>query len=354
MLIEIEANDTLFFRDGKPFTMGEDVLASGNFPPSPSVIYGALRAIYFGNNIEELSKAQKENDPTKNLKIKSIYYKFDNTFYLKAPLDIVESKTKQDDFSFLKLKENKPEYFSSSNLDYILYSDTEVESCEDLLVSFISFNQQFVKGDRSKITKEGCKKVSNLLSPEPKVGIGRDKQTNTTKEGYLYRVGMIRSKDLKIVVEFEGLDIPDKGIVRLGGEGKTAYYNKLTDGKNVVEPYKPESLRFALYLSTPAIFKNGWLPEWIKKEENFTVNKDDINIKFLTAVIGKVQYIGGFDMVNNCPKPMKRAVPAGSVYYFKAESKEDFDKAISIFHGKSISDELPEQGFGISYIGGLK
>lgn len=42
-IIEIQALGTLFFRDGKPFTMGAETYAEGIFPPLPSTIYGALR-----------------------------------------------------------------------------------------------------------------------------------------------------------------------------------------------------------------------------------------------------------------------------------------------------------------------
>jgi len=54
MRIEIKSFDTLFFRDGKPFTMSEDNWADGIFPPPPSVIYGALRAAYFAQYPSEL------------------------------------------------------------------------------------------------------------------------------------------------------------------------------------------------------------------------------------------------------------------------------------------------------------
>ena len=85
MIIEIEALDTLFFRDGKPFSMGEEVWADGVFPPSPSVIYGALRSAYFANNSNELDRANESDDPTSNLEITSIYYRFKNANYLPLP-----------------------------------------------------------------------------------------------------------------------------------------------------------------------------------------------------------------------------------------------------------------------------
>ncbi|HEC25711.1 MAG TPA: hypothetical protein ENI54_06865, partial [bacterium] len=64
MIVEIDALDTLFFRDGKPFTMAENRWADTVFPPFPSVIYGALRSAYFANHIEELGKAKTDDDPT--------------------------------------------------------------------------------------------------------------------------------------------------------------------------------------------------------------------------------------------------------------------------------------------------
>jgi CRISPR-associated protein Cmr3 len=44
-LYEIEALDTLFFRDGRPFNAGEDVEAHGVFPPSPMTVQGLVRSL---------------------------------------------------------------------------------------------------------------------------------------------------------------------------------------------------------------------------------------------------------------------------------------------------------------------
>ncbi len=69
MIIKINPVDTLLFRDGKPFSMGENTWPDTVFPPYPSVIYGALRSTYFANHINELGKANREDDPTKKLRI---------------------------------------------------------------------------------------------------------------------------------------------------------------------------------------------------------------------------------------------------------------------------------------------
>lgn len=78
MLIDIKPLDTLFFRDGKPFSMGDNDWADGIFPPHPSVFYGALRSAYIGKNIDcigKISNKSDPDDPTQKLKILNIFKK---------------------------------------------------------------------------------------------------------------------------------------------------------------------------------------------------------------------------------------------------------------------------------------
>ena len=97
MIIEIEALDTLFFRDGKPFSKGDDVWATGMFPPLPSVLYGVLRSAYLGQNDVSLDNIKRE---TEKLRIKNIWYEIKgsneqgetNFKYLPLPLDLIQKK----------------------------------------------------------------------------------------------------------------------------------------------------------------------------------------------------------------------------------------------------------------------
>ena len=81
--IVLDAFDTLFFRDGKPFFMGDDTWADGIFPPPPSVISGALRTGYFSHHIDKLADAATGLDPTGQLCVTGICYKLlpDNNYY---------------------------------------------------------------------------------------------------------------------------------------------------------------------------------------------------------------------------------------------------------------------------------
>jgi len=349
MIIKIDALDTLFFRDGKPFTMGEDTWANGVFPPYPSVIYGALRSAYFSHHLNELKKANSEDDPTRDLKIKGFYILADNNVYLPLPNDCVKKKGSKDNLvSVLTMHELKG-IRSSCPTQYALKSEEEVENVDGGLININSF-KEYLKCAKDSFSS--ILKVADMVLPEPKIGIGINKQTGTSEEGKLYRVDMRRLKDIGLIVdfEFEGFDLPEKGMMKLGGEGKAIYYELYEKPLN--HEIKLEGDKFKLYLSTPAIFKNGWLPKWI--DEKTLIGKyKGLELKLLTASIGKPVHIGGFDMKARKPKPMCKAVPAGSVYYFEIK-KGDIQKAVEIFNQFAISEFYQEQGFGIAYVGGVK
>lgn len=114
MLIEIKALDTLFFRDGKPFTMGENHWTDSLFPPNMSTIYGAIRTAYFMQNMEVFEKLRMNNelntekDPTRKLEIKRLIYRInkgDNSgFYYSMPLDLVALKNKSEEEKNRRIK----------------------------------------------------------------------------------------------------------------------------------------------------------------------------------------------------------------------------------------------------------
>jgi CRISPR-associated protein Cmr3 len=350
--IKIDALDTLFFRDGKPFTMGEDTWANGVFPPYPSVIYGALRSAYFSHHLNELEKANNEDDPTRHLKIKGFYILADNTVYLPLPNDCVKEKGSKDNFVSALPMHELEDIRSSCPTQYALKSKKEEEVVENVdggLINIKSFGEYLkcAKGPFSPILK-----VADRVLPEPKIGIGINKETGSTEEGKLYRVDMRRLENISLIIEFEDFDLPERGLMKLGGEGKAISYKQFEPVDFSIDNFNFDGNKFKLYLSTPAIFKKGWLPEWIN-ESTLRGEYKGLKLKLLTASIGKPVHIGGFNMKERKPKPMCKAVPAGSVYYFEIK-KGDIQQAFEIFNQSAISEFYQEQGFGIACVGGTK
>lgn len=364
MWLKVKPNDTLFFRTGRPFTMGDDTWSDSVFPPNPSTIYGAIRTflIFEKGSLKEFKEGKFKDEigtPLEKGSLKIIgpflYKESINLIYFKPPLDLVklENGNENKQLQLLSLTD-KPEFFYSEDfpIDKILVfkGAKQVDEPEGWVKNNTLKN--YLIGKKEKF---GVIKNENIFKTELKIGITRNRKTLASQDGYLYRIPLIRvGKDIAFLIKIQGInDIPKTGIFQLGGEGKTVFYETLDS--NPLEEI--ENLRlelkgnmFKVYLATPAIFKKGWIPEWIN-ENTLEGEKEGIRLKLISCVIGRFLRIGGWDLANNRPKPMYKAVPAGSVYYFKVLSDADLEKIKEVFHFKNISDINPEEGFGLSLVG---
>lgn len=371
MFIKITPFDTLFFRTGRPFSGGVDTWVDAVFPPFPSTLYGAIRSflIFHMGTIEEFKKGKfKEiiGTPSEkgSLVLKGPFlYKKDDVF-LKPPLDIVYVSD-EENLQPLKLLEKPDLFVSDYGPENILIwpEENAAEEAEGVidLVEFMSYleNKQDEYGFLGRSKKTSGDEVNReIYAQEQKVGIARDVLTGTSKENYLYRIPLVRlQKDVSLLINVGGVDgLPSRGVIQLGGESKAAEFERING--NPIEELMNIKLTFSnglfkLYLATPAIFENGWLPKWINKE-TFEGEFEGIKLKLVACAIGRSVSIGGWDMAKNKPKPMRKAVPAGSVYYFRLENEDYTEKIRESFHFKNISDVLPEEGFGLAVLGEVK
>lgn len=387
--IQLDPLDTLFFKDGKPFSMGEETWADGIFPPPPSVLYGMLRTQYLSMN--PAVSIENVIEKTDGLEITQIYYRFLNdvekhsrarsssTCYLPIPADVVErnpkkpqgSESEEDYVKILQLidrRERRVKSYEVTKIPVCQLANDIGSSAKDEIVfpywkeegaqaeaiegGFLEENDLRSYLIDSEANRLLAKRLSDFLIVEPKTGIKRNRETRTTSDdGDLYRVGMRRADGFQIEVSFsplEGLNFFQTGHdhltpVRLGAEGKvSAAKIKSDDLLGTFNGIKSDFFR--VYLATPAIILNkDGLP--IKPDLEFL----GIPVTYLGAAIKKAQMIGGFDMKNRQPKPMYKVVPAGSVFYFKADEVIDFNP----FQGRKISDVGAMEGFGIAYFGKL-
>ncbi|MGB9794710.1 type III-B CRISPR module-associated protein Cmr3 [Caldisericum exile] len=372
MFYKIKPLDTLFFKDGRPFTMGAETWANPVFPPYPSTVYGAIRTwlIFERGDLKDFEnrKFEKELGEIKrdeegkikeitkgSLKIKGPLLALEDTLYFPVPKDLLKEKGEKEKNLYDIDLVNKPEILISDyNLEKCLVNkrDIELEEADELLDIYGLKDYLEGKGKINYTEKY------ELFTKELKTGIKRSRKTLSTEEGYLYRIPMIKlykkDKEASLYIEIEGItNYPEKGLIQLGGEGKTAQIEKIQN--NLLENlqninFKFENKIFKIYLATPAIFRKGWVPDWID-ENNFEGVYKGIKLKLIACAIGKHILVGGWDLVKKKPKPMYKAVPAGSVYYFEILDDSTPDKIKNTFHLKNISDINPEEGFGLSLIG---
>lgn len=368
MKLRIDALDTLFFRDGKPFTGGEDVWATMQFPPLPSVVHGALRTAYFAAHPTELDKAKTQDDPTAPLNITTIALESNDKLLFPIPLDCVKEKGNNDTSAFALSIVSSPQVSNCRMATMFGHDRGDVlENVEHGL--FTSETLSNYLNGQEYVSYE---KLSDYMVTEPKTGIGRTNDTHIAQDGLLYRVEMRRLQSkmgrdqetppasVSLFVECEGMPfgVPKSetpGLLRLGGEGKAAAYAAST----AELPPKPTLTgnRFKLYFATPALFEHGWRPSWLEcvNDTTFQGTYKHIELRLVTAIIGKPMFVGGFDMKEKRPKPMRKAVPAGSVYVFDLLNGRTIDDdVIKAFHGVTMSDYDRQQGFGLAYLGGVQ
>jgi CRISPR-associated protein Cmr3 len=372
MWYKIKPLDTLFFRDGRPFSMGVETWANSIFPPYPSTVYGAIRTwlIFERGSLKEFEDGKYEelgriikNEKSNikeikkgNLKIKGPFICLNNNIYLPVPFDCLKKKggseTEKNNLFCINWME-RPEFFISDYpLGNILVNrnDFELEECDGFL-DISSLKDYLIQ--RNGILQFTEKK--EIFLEEKKIGIKRERKTLSSKEGHLYKIPMIRLKrGVSFYVEIEGLNsYPCEGKVQLGADWKIVKIEKTESDllKELREiDFQLNNKVFKIYFATPAIFKKGWIPDWIN-EKTFEGNYEEIKLKLIACSIGKYKLVGGWDLANKRPKPMYKAVPPGSVYYFKILDDTPAEKIKEVFHLKNISDINLEEGFGLSFVG---
>ncbi|HAA83487.1 MAG: CRISPR-associated protein Cmr3 [Thermoanaerobacterium sp.] len=373
MFIKIKPFDTLFFRTGRPFSIGADTWAETVFPPLPSTIYGAIRSFLIFN-FGKLEDFKSSNHRLKDyvgcvkdskieygtLSLKGVFLLKNGKLYFPSPKDLVKKKEKENLY-LLQFKNKSCLFISDYDLENILLwqSNEQVDEAKGWL-NYDDFID-YLKARKNEFSLLESKEFFEI---EPKIGIKRSRETFSSEEDFLYRIPLIRlNKDVSILVEIDGVDgfiFPKSGVMQLGGEGKAVSFELIPDDllKEIRDlDFQFSNGYFKIYLATPSVFKNGWYPGWINS--NFEGEFNGIKLKLVACAVGKPISIGGWDIVNNKPKPMRKAVPAGSVYYFKILNFVNPSEIKEVFHLKNISDDFKDikyfkEGFGLAILGEVK
>jgi CRISPR-associated protein Cmr3 len=364
--LHISALDTLFFKDGKPFSMGEETWANGVFPPFPSVFYGGLRSIWFAqaSNLALIANATNDrsqtNDQSLNLQITGLLPTINGELFFPAPNDLYGIKRGPENEAHKLKCIPKPGELITDYHHECLLQTKEITKVEELGGKALLCRHSFETYLQNTCDNFQVTRLSEYVLSEPKVGIGRNQNTRTTEPGQLYRVAMRRlhsivkdggGKPFGFALQYKGLDLPPTGLSRFGAEIKAIEYEAYSGDWNIPCPVQQGEPCFKIYLATPAVFEEGFYPKtWF-----------DINgLTLLTAAFGRVQHIGGFDMKEVRPKPMRKAVPAGTVYYVRAANgfSQPLKEALhsgSVYNlgpaDDTIKKEFQPQGFGFSYVG---
>ena len=170
----------------------------------------------------------------------------------------------------------------------------------------------------------------HLYQRDPRLGIGLNADARTAEERQIYTTeGFAFSpKDDKtpptfastgFLVGIQGVAnlLPNEGVLRLGGDGRSAHYRRVDFTAPTVTPSLGNKTRFRLLLQTPALFTQGWLPEGVSDQgSSYRLQVDGFSARLACAALGRRDIVSGWDLYQWKPKPAQAAAPAGSVYWF--------------------------------------
>lgn len=351
----ISAHDLLFFGTGRPFTMEDESWTLGIFPPYPATLYGFLRTIYFENNMDELSKATKENDPTKNLKILDYHLELESdgksTPLYSLPNCFLKTK-KEEENSKSEPKPEKLDLEPTKNIisnypfTHVLKSSKGKKEGYGPLC-FVSKEdlQKFLNGEEISTVID----LSELMESEDRISISKNRYTGLAEDGKLFRVQFAHTtfkeneilKKIHFNITISGLQLPDKSHGRrLGGEGKIAFLEKIDKSENNVNiDFIANENPTVIYIQTPCIVNSI-------DDINVELNESGYEVSCISN--NGFDDIGGWDIQKKVPKKMEAALPAGSLVFI--EKNESWKDDESIKKLKTLGNET-KQGFGKILLG---
>ncbi len=382
----IEAFDTLFFRDGRPFEVGGE--ANLLIPPPSSTFYGAFRSALISATPDGWQKFHSRTDQeltawvgekgdsegfTARLAIKGPVFarihedQVERFFIMPRDLLVYSEKDNNENEHYflvpLVLKEFEEPFSMNMGLSHILVSPYSRNVAykewfihenlfKQYLAGKLSFPYEFEKGKEVLEPRE-------IFSSDYRVGIALKAGQKNAEGGRLFTMQHMafRNENGKRWCFWVDVKWPDamnrEMILRLGGDGKVARMQPVTtkswEVQGIQEKIQKNGL-FKVYLATPAIFELGWKSRAM--HNTYFNDISELQFELLTAALGRAQMFGGYDIVANVPKISFPAVPAGSVFYFKLK-KGNAEQVMQAFHDRCIADFRKNQGFGYAFVGGI-
>jgi CRISPR-associated protein Cmr3 len=224
-----------------------------------------------------------------------------------------------------------------------------------------------------KSTREQ-KLFCGTIEKEERVHVKIDSHTFAAEEEKLFSTEALAfSDDLSFLVSIETSDnkvldtLNTLNITHpMGGEHRLAHFKALPAAELLHPPQdiitalsNAQSLR--MILATPAPFAQGWLPGWLDaKTLTGTppgLEESGLVLKLKGACVERWKPLSGWSLEKlkstgkPGPKPVKRLVPAGSVYFFQVQSGQA--SQVADIWLKSIMEEpqARRDGFGLALWG---
>ena len=190
--------------------------------------------------------------------------------------------------------------------------------------------------------------------------VALDDGTRAARQGQLYQ---LESRDLGprlgggpgwAFLILSNARVADQ-LATFGGEGRLSKVQHDPRWERLLRAPDPALLARAegargvvLTLLTPAIFAHGWRPGWLDADGRGAPPEcPDVCLALRAAAVDRWVPVSGWDLASGKPKAMRKAVPAGAVYWFDV-LQGDVTQALHALWMAALSDGAEDraQGFG--------
>lgn len=381
-------DDVLFFRDGKPSTLGADHYLRSLFPPYPSTLYGALRTrrLLDGDvplrGLDETTWRERLGGLVAelgdwgsfgSLALRGPWFVLDGERLVPAPLDLGVTVWKEPragheiprvrSVARFRLLPQDSGGGSSHPLGLLSACQADGEGWREWPVAAegevrIAEGWYLRPAGLEAWRRGGVPTPEDFVHPrrlwevEARTGVGLEDDWRASRQGRLYTFGFLRLlPGVALGFEAAGGTLTPGSRLRLGGEGRTA----MLEADPVAAPsaaVEPRAGLLCLSLVTPGLSASGGYPPGFAADR-LVAGLGGRPFRLVSAVLPGFATVGGWDLARHQAKPLRRALPAGSTFLFEPADGGAVQPAG--FDGISLSDYddegLARQGFGFAVAG---
>lgn len=359
-LVRFTPQDSLFFRDGRPYDKGESSqtgVASG-FPPAPPTIVGAIRAGLArsmgwksGGWDAKLRDVVGDGSVLGPLSFRGPVLMRNDECLFPVPANLLVSVDKDDVFTRLLSPSAKIEcdLGRSTELPAIINDEASAKGKSKQGWWITTAGQESLL--QGKLPDQACLvHRRELWCAEPRVSIYRSPKDRVTVEGGLYSPSHMRLKDgVTLAVEVNGMprDLASSLSGRaqpVGGEARVCWLDLIE--LTLPFPKRPDlrpidgRFQYSVTFLTPADAGKPPCPG----EQGFA----GLPGKVVSACIPRPSLIGGWDSPANKPLPLRPHLAPGSTIFLEAELGDE--ASVTELHGRNLGGR-PSWGFGLAAIG---
>lgn len=355
-LLSIEPLDTLFFRDGRPYTKdeSEQIGVASQFPPPPATLVGAVRAAaahglgWNGNGSWDGAVKDRlgDGEDLAALRFRGPLLLRGGGALFPAPANLMRNEA--DKTALLAPGPPRDCDLGDKVQLPALPADVQGEGWKQVGAAWLS-GEDFAVALAGK--PPAVKSIkTDLWSSEARVGIARGETTRTTGEGALYSPQHVRlhpGTTLGLWVDGldkEMLDALARSPQPVGGEARSAWITVANKALDL--PASPRTLQSKGDILNYTVVALSPLP--LASPPTLGKAIPGLPGKLISACVPRTLLLGGWDSVKKQPLPLKPHLGPGSVLFMQTDTGSE--TTILALHGTCVGLR-PAWGYGWIAIG---